>query len=150
MLKMVRGLRPISARRRLRRRIIKALALNKRGEVRKDGLSLNHFDNRIEIEWRARNVHPWDRDLPPAPAARFFAEQCLDDANAALERLFAILPEINVIEFRVIDPTSRALILSGCVTRKEAEAVRAESSGMKLKKLGVRYQLNNWRFEPIV
>jgi hypothetical protein len=150
MLKMVRGLRPISARRRLRRRIIKALALNRRGEVRKDGLSLNHFDNRIEIEWRARNVHPWDRDLAPAPAARLFAEQCLDDANAALERLFAILPEVNVIEFRVIDPTSLAQILSGSVTRKDAEAVRAMSSGMKLKEQGVRYRLNNWRFEPIV
>ncbi len=75
-----------------------------RGEVRSDGLSLNHLRNRLEIEWRAREIHPWDRDLPAIRVAQLFAEQCLDDANAALERLFSSLPEIAVIEFKVIEP----------------------------------------------
>lgn len=134
------------AHRRLRRRVIKALALNMRGEVRPDGLSLNHLRNEIHVEWRAREIHPWDRDLSPIRIAQLFAEQCLDDANAALERLFSALPEIEVIEFKVIEPESSAPILTGSVTRREAFAVSAVSSGMRLKKLGVKY---NWHFEPL-
>lgn len=72
-------LRSASVRVRIRRRVIKALALNQRGEARRDGLALNYFRDRLEIEWQARNIHPWDRDLPPARVARLFAEQCLDD-----------------------------------------------------------------------
>ena len=49
------------------RRMVKALALNKRPrEVRRDGLSLSQFCNRLQIEWRARDVHPWDRDRSPS------------------------------------------------------------------------------------
>jgi hypothetical protein len=138
-----------ATRRGFRRRVLKALALNTRGEVRRDGLPLNHFQNRLQIEWRARDVHPWDRNLPSARIARLFAEQCLEDANAALERLFATLLEIDVIEFTMLEPNSGARILSGAVTRSEAMSVKAPSSGMRLKQLGVTYRLQNWRFEPL-
>ncbi len=149
MLKTTQRWRCQATRRRFRRRVIKGLALNTRGEVRRDGLSLNHFRNRLQIEWRARDVHPWDRDLPSARIARLFAEQCLEDAEAALERLFATLSEIDVIEFTMLDPNSRAPILAGAVTRSEAMNVRAPSSGMRLKQLGVTYRLQDWRFEPL-
>jgi hypothetical protein len=149
MLRKMDDCRAAFARRRLQRRVIRALALNKRGEARSDGLSLSHFQNRLQIEWRAREVHPWDRDLPQARVARLFAEQCLKDADAALERLFATLPEIDVIEFKMLEPNSGASILSGTVTRSESMNVRAPSSGMRLKQLGVTYRLQNWRFEPL-
>ena len=138
------------ASRGFRRRVVKALALNQRGEARPDGLSLNHLQDRLQIEWRARQVHPWDRDLPAARTAQLFAEQCLDDTNAALERLFSWLLDIDVIEFKVTHPVSGDLILSGSVTRFEARTVRAHSSGMRLKQLGVSYRLRNWQFEPLV
>lgn len=133
----------------LRRRAAKALALNKRGEVRGDGLLVIRFRNRLEIEWRARDVHPWDRNRQPAVVAQLFAEQCLDDANAAIERLFFGFPEVDVIDFKVLDLKSPAPIVSGAVTRAAAETVRATSAGMKLKNLGVNFRLHNWRFEPL-
>ena len=46
----------------LRDSIDKALALS-RYDVRRDGLSLMETSFRLKIAWRARHVHPWDRDL---------------------------------------------------------------------------------------
>jgi hypothetical protein len=57
--------------------------------------------------------------------------------------------EIDVIEFTMLEPNSGARILSGAVTRSEAMSVKAPSSGMRLKQLGVTYRLQNWRFEPL-
>jgi hypothetical protein len=149
MFKKMEKARAAASRKRFHRRVIRALALKKGRAARSDGLSLRHFQNRLQIEWRARHVHPWDQDLPPARVAQLFAEQCLDDTNAALEGLFANLREIDVIEFRVLDADSIALILSGSVSRADAKAANATSAGMKLKQLGVKYQLNSWRFEPL-
>jgi hypothetical protein len=146
----VKLFRSISARRRLRRRVMAALALNQRGEARADGLSLNRFEQWLEIEWRARDVHPWDRDLSAARIARLFAEQCLDDTSATLDRLFSKIPEIDVLKFKVMHPNSGAPILSGSISRSEARTVKASSPGMKLKQLGVTYNLYNWQFEPLI
>lgn len=132
MLDSIRHFALVFARKRLRCRVMRALALNRRGEARRDTLSLSRFNNRLEIEWRAREVHPWDRDLPPARIAQLFAEQCLDDTHAALERLFSALPEIDIIEFKVMHPVSGMLIMAGDVTRLEIRAVKAHSSGMRL------------------
>ena len=46
----------------LRRSIDQALALN-HTEVRSDGLCAEGISLRLTISWRARNIHPWDRDL---------------------------------------------------------------------------------------
>ena len=150
MLTRINHFRSTSARRRLRRRVMTALALNRRGEVRPDALALNRFEYCLQIEWRARDVHPWDRDLSAARIARLFAEQCLDDTSAALDRLFSKVPEIDVVEFKVTHPTSGASIMSGSIARSEARTVKASSSGMKLKQLGVTYHLYNWQFEPLI
>src|SRR5262245_31641909 len=47
---------------RFRHEIKDALALHRRGEVRSDGLTLENVRNHLEIRWRARDIHPWDRD----------------------------------------------------------------------------------------
>jgi hypothetical protein len=133
------------------RRVVKALLLNKRRRaIRMDGLSLRQYRNRLQIEWIAREVHPWNRDLPRTQIAELFAEQCLDDAGAAIDRLFRELPEVEFIDFTVLDPKSSVPILHGSVDRSDANAVDDRSSpGMKLKKLGVKYRLSNWQFEPL-
>jgi hypothetical protein len=69
--------------------------------------------------------------------------------HRAIERLFYKLPEVEFIDFRVIDPNSSSAILEGSVGRKDAEAVTDVSPGMKLRKLGATYRLINWRFEPL-
>ncbi len=137
------------ARWRFRRRVKSALALHKRGEVRPDGLVLDRLEHRLQIQWNARDVHPWDRHLPADERAHLFAEQCLEDADAAIDRLFAEFPEIDLIEFQVIDPASTCSILSGSVRRGPVELADHASAGMKLKQRGVRFRLIGWRFEPL-
>ena len=97
--------------------IQESLALHHRGEVRRDGLSLNRASHHLEIEWRARDIHPWDRTDDTEIKDSLFAEQSAADADAVLSRLFKALPEIDVIEFRVIHPDSNARILAGTVER---------------------------------
>src|SRR5271170_6503130 len=92
----------------------------RRREVRADSFSLSEFRNLLQIEWRAHDVHPWDRDLSQTCVTELFAKQCLDDTGATIERLFCELPEIAFIDFKVIDPKSSALILYRSVDRNEA------------------------------
>jgi hypothetical protein len=94
-----------------------ALSLHRRGEGRRDGLTLTQASHRLEIEWRARDVHPWDRSSEPEERERLFTEQSIADADAALSRLFNELPEIDVIEFSVTHPDSHQRILAGTVER---------------------------------
>jgi hypothetical protein len=94
-----------------------ALALHRRGEVRRDGLTLMSASHRLEIEWRARDIHPWDRSTELGEREAVFAEQSIADTDAALSRLFNELPEVDVIEFQVIRPDSGQLILAGTVER---------------------------------
>jgi hypothetical protein len=102
-----------------RKAIESALDLHCRGEVRRDGLALTQASHRLEIEWRARDVHPWDRACDPGKRECLFAEQFFADTDAALSGLFDEMPEIDVIEFRVIHPDSGQRILSGTVVRKD-------------------------------
>src|SRR5208282_2858261 len=91
-----------SERLQYRRNIETALALNRGGEVRSDGLNLKDACCRLEIERSAREVHPCDRDLPPDEKATLFVEQCLSDTEAALYRLFEQLASIDIIDLRVL------------------------------------------------
>jgi len=100
-----------------RRGIESALALHHRGEVRTDGLTLMRSTHRLEIEWRAREIHPWDRGSEHVEGDPQFVEQSLSDTDAALSRLFIALPEVDVIDFRVVHPGSDACILAGTVER---------------------------------
>jgi hypothetical protein len=78
---------------------------------------LTQASHRLEIEWRARDIHPWDRDSEPEERELLFTEQSVADADAALSRLFNELPEIDVIEFSVTHPDSHQRILARTVER---------------------------------
>jgi hypothetical protein len=118
-----------------------ALALNRRGEVRSDGLRLKNTSNRLTIEWSARDIHPWDRDLQPEQRAALFVEQCLDDTEAGLYRLFEQSAPIDIIEVEVLAPSCEYVIIAGRVSRSELNQVRGSSPGMRLKQLGFNYRL---------
>jgi hypothetical protein len=78
----------------------RALALRPRCAVPNDVLILNNLilsGHCLKLEWRARDIHPWNRDLPLAEQAELFSEQALQDTDVALIRLFRGLPEIEQI-----------------------------------------------------
>src|ERR1700733_13618975 len=120
--------------RRYKHSVEHALALHLRGEARKDGLNPTSVTTRLEIEWPARDIHPWDRGLlSPAQRAAAFVEQSLADTEAAIYRLFEALPQIDAIALRVLDRITDTVIISGTVSRRAARA-RDEhlSIGMRL------------------
>jgi hypothetical protein len=129
--------------RRYKLDVERALALHLRGEVRSDGLDPINLTTQLQIEWRARDIHPWDRSLlPPARRAAAFVEQSLADTEAAIYRLFEALPQVDVLAIRVLDPASESVIISGAVSRLAASARDANLSvGMRLLYLGITFQL---------
>jgi hypothetical protein len=126
---------------RYHNRIKQALALHLRGEARKDGLTMDNVSSHLEIRWRARDIHPWDRHLARYKREVMFAEQALADTEAAVGRLFERLPEVDVIELSVLEPKSETLIAAGTVHRSDLYAPRPHllSVGMRLREVGVRY-----------
>ena len=129
----------------------RALALHLRGEVRSDGLDQINFTTQLQIEWRARDVHPWDQDLlSPARRAAAFVQQSLADTEAAIHRLFEALPQVDVIALRVLDQTSESVIISGTVSRAAASARNETLSiGMRIMYLGLTYHSAGSLFEPL-
>jgi len=135
---------------RLRRLVTKALALRPRGFIPKDVLVLTKLSGQLQVEWRARDIHPWDRDQPAARQAEMFGEQALHDTDDAVVRLFQILPEIDAIGLRVLAPRDPRLMLAGTVSRREAFATRSLSSpGMRPTLLGVRYHVSEGHLDPL-
>lgn len=133
------------------RGIQRALALHLRGEVRRDGLVPVNQTTQLQIEWRARDIHPWDRGLlSPAQRAAAFVEQSLVDTEAAIYRLFGALPYVDVIILRVLDRTDDTVIISGSVSRLAASARDEKLSiGMRLRYLGLTYHSAGSQFEPL-
>jgi len=84
-------------------RVAHGLALKPRGAVRNDVLAIKQLAVGLRVEWFARDTHPWDRDLPERRQAELFAQQCLEDVDAAIPRLFEGLPEIEVLEISVLE-----------------------------------------------
>jgi len=123
------------------RRVKRALALNLRGEARRDGLTVDNVSSHLEIRWRARDIHPWDRQRPRYEREVMFVEQALTDTEAAIDRLFEKLPEIDVIELSVVEPASETVIAAGTVHRSELNAPRPRLSsvGMRLREVGIKY-----------
>jgi hypothetical protein len=126
-----------------------ALALNRRGEVRRDGLRLRNAINRLAIEWFARDIHPWDRELQPAAKATLFVEQCLSDTEAAIYRLFDQLPSIDLIDVRVLDPACEYTIIGGSVLRTDLNKSKVQSPAMRVKLLGLNYRLMGSHFAAL-
>jgi hypothetical protein len=135
---------------RITRRVAHALALKPRGAISKDVLAVNRLVIGLRVEWFARDVHPWDRDLPERRKAELFAQQCLEDVDAAIPRLFEQLPEIDVLEIGVLERASKSKIIAGVVHRSDLDAQVGSSLGMRLKTIGINYRCTDLRLEPIV
>jgi hypothetical protein len=133
----------------LKGRVLRALALHRRGEVRPDGLKLKTMNTTMRIEWFARDVHPWERDAHPASCDRLFAEQCLRDVDATISRLFQELPELDTLELRVFHRGSPLPLLAGTVNKDDLMQLGRGAPGMKLKNLGVTFKMSNWQLEPL-
>jgi hypothetical protein len=136
---------------RYRRNVECALALHRRGEVRRDGLNPVNIATHLEIEWRARDIHPWDRSiLSRAERSTAFVKQSLTDTEAAIHRLFAALPHVDVISLKVRDQISENVIISGTVSRLAILAENEELSiGMRLMYLGLTYHSAGSLFEEL-
>jgi hypothetical protein len=134
-----------------KRSIDHALALDLRGGARRDGLTPISVATHLEIEWRARDIHPWDHDLlSVSERTATFVDQALHDTEAAICRLFTTLPPLEVIKVRVRDRTSDNVILSGSVSRPDFLA-RDErlSIGMQLLYMGVMHHFEASLLEPL-
>jgi hypothetical protein len=117
-----------------------ALALNRRGEARRDGLDLISASQSLEVVWAARQLHPWDRTHTSVEQERLFTEQCYADTDAALQRLFLEFPEVDSIRFRVLRPGSDEQLLGGSVARSKVAqpASSGASARTRLWQMGVR------------
>jgi hypothetical protein len=137
--------------RRVRRLLSNALALHRRGEVRSDGLPLLDVSIKLTVSWRARDVHPWDRDLPEERAAPRLLDQTLYDTEDAVERIFVAFPEADTLELNVLesDPASNRVLMSGLVVRSDLGCCPSSSVTMRLRMLGINYRLANQRLETI-
>jgi len=136
---------------RFRRMVTKALAVGPRGFIANDVLLLSKLSTQVQVEWRTRDVHPWDRNVPPDQRADLFREQTLHDTDAAILRFFQLLPDLDAIEIRVLEPHApNRLILAGAVARRDAMATRSLSSpGMRLKTMGIKFRTNGGHLEPL-
>ena len=136
---------------RFRRMVTKALAVGSRGFIANDVLLLSKLSTQVQVEWRTRDVHPWNRNVPPDQRAELFREQTLHDTDAAIRRFFQLLPDLDAIEIRVLEPHApNRLILAGAVARRDAMATRSLSSpGMRLKTMGIRFRTNGGHLEPL-
>jgi hypothetical protein len=131
------------------RRIVAALKLAPRGAVPNDILAIDRFSIRLDVKWFARDVHPWDRDLPPRLQAELFTNQCLEDVEAVIPRLFEQLPEIDVLEIGVLQRDSSIRIVGGIVHRTDLVTQSGSSVGMRLRTLGINYRRAGLEFETI-
>ena len=111
-------------RRQLHGRVKRALQLHPRGGCVDDSLTVKCISTELRVEWCAREVHPWDRDLPAHQRNELFLEQCRHDTIVAVQRLFDQLIEIDVIEIRVVEPQPSArILLAGTVSRGDRPCV---------------------------
>ena len=132
------------------RRLIENVLAKDCGTARCDGLRLSKFSSRLEICWRARDIHPWDRNRPLERRAALFVEQSLADTEGVITRLFDSLPQLVVIDLAVREPESEENMLAGTVLRSAwMSSRRLLSVQMRLREQGVDYRLAGSSFEPL-
>jgi hypothetical protein len=108
-------------------------------------LTVTRISTELRVEWCARGVHPWDRDLPTHQRDENVLEQCRHDTIVAVQRLFDQLIEIDVIEIRVVEPPPSArILLAGTVSRQDLTAATTRSSRMRLKLMGIHGDTISW------
>lgn len=147
---LLKRLRNRLGRRDLRDRVQRALTLRPRGAVRMDRLELGTMRTTMRVDWIARDTHPWDRGLDAQIIEQRLAQQCLEDVDAAIRRLFREITEVDAFEVRVFREWGSSPLLEGLVERSEVATVRHSSPAMRLKSLGIKFQLSEWRLEPLL
>jgi hypothetical protein len=127
--------------------VIKALTLAPRGAILDDGLRLRKMSLALTLEWYARDVHPWDGDLPADRRAELFTAELMTETVAAIRQTFDRLAEVDVIEVRVLAPNPPdRMVLAGTVCRDDLNAVEAcPSPAMSLKLLGLELRTADGR-----
>jgi hypothetical protein len=137
--------------RRARRALESALALHRRGEIRNDGLALVDYSVKLTVSWRARGIHPWDRDMPEEKVAQRLVNQTMHDVEDALERIFHAFPEAITLDVNVFENVSDSdrIIMSGLVERSDLGRFPAASIAMRLRMLGINYHLADQQLETI-
>jgi hypothetical protein len=134
-------------RRRLRRRVVKGLTLTPRGAVASDRLWLRDMSLALTVEWYARDLHPWDCDLPAERRAEVFTSELMADTVVAIRQMFDRLPEVGVIDVRVLEPNEpHQALLAGTVHREDLSATQhCPSPAMNLRLLGVHCRVPDRR-----
>jgi hypothetical protein len=134
---------------KMTREVTRSLRLRPRGAIAHDVLHLAALSLRLRVEWRAREAHPWNHDLSTRRQAQLFARQCLEDVDAAIMRLFERVPEMQVLEIVVRAPRSEVVLMSGVVHRDDFREASHLALQMKLRTIGIKYQLFDCRFESV-
>lgn len=127
----------------------RALTAAPRGGAPRDVLTLDAVSTTMRLSWTARPVHPWDRDLPCEQQDAAFADQCLLDVDVAMARLFAKFPAVERLDITVRRPGSGTPILTGTAHRADFERVRRLSTPMRLKMVGLAYELGRGGLRPL-
>lgn len=110
---------------------------------------MSKLSGQIQVEWIARDIHPWDRDQPEEEKSQLFLQQCLADVDVAIARLFCALPEIDAIEIGVMHPISRAKLIKGTVNRATLLASSSAPIAVRLSAMGLHFRRTNGGFEPL-
>jgi hypothetical protein len=134
----------------------KVLALKRHRQGRSDGLRLKRLKTisqaektTLHVEWIARAIHPWDRNRPPQSLQKLYTQQSLEDAQTAIHNLFDEIADVEAIAVRVFSSASEPPVMAGIVRREDLRRSIYDSPGMNLKTLGVSFNLNDWRLEPL-
>jgi hypothetical protein len=119
-----------------------------RGGVAGDGSLSPKMSLSLNVEWYARDLHPWDSDLPVDRRAELFAAGLVADTVVVIRRMFERLAEIDAIQIRVLEPIEpHKTVLAGTVCRDDLNATRGcPSPAMRLKLLGVQHRLTDGCF----
>lgn len=118
------------------------LTLPPRGGVRNDRLNISHVSQRLDVEWIARDIYPWDFDDTDAAKTVKFLEQFLADTEVAIDRIFQALPQINEIAVTVREPHAGVVIAAGTVERVPVEKQAFSSPRMRLLARGLTCYLD--------
>jgi hypothetical protein len=148
---MIREWVRLRERRHLVGRVAKVLARGRRGGVLHDERRMRDISIHLDLQWQARELHPWDLDLSQERQAEIFAIQLLEDTVMMIRQLFGSLPEVDAIHIRVLEPLqSQRMLLEGTVSRATFQGCHAcQSPAMSLKLLGICYKLTSGRLEPL-
>ena len=123
-------------RRRLRNRVTRALTMTPRGGVANDTSLLREMSLSLKVEWYARDLHPWDRDLPIERRAELFTAELMADTVVAIRQIFDRLTEIDAIQIRVLDPNEpHETVLAGTVSRDDLNATRGCPSPARRRRI---------------